>query len=291
LGIYDALLTRLAEDRSSGSERLASEALAILKKAVLDKSLSNNDLSDLIYGLTTLIEANFPELVPLAHLSERLKALSDGDLRASLGCFVKESIEKIGNEISSLAILGANLIPQNSTVATISHSKTVLQMLSSAAALARNFHVIIGISEPGCEGRLMAKALAKSDIEVTLVPDAALGYAVERSDIVFVGADAVTADYFINKIGTLNMALAARHFNIPFYVLARLEKFTSSRRIPNSRSFADPTKLKPPKSVLINVKAPLFERVPLALVEGIVTESGIIKPENRRIDSAEVKDD
>ena len=160
-----------------------------------------------------------------------------------------------------------------------------------ARGLSKDFHVIVAISDPAKEGKIAAKHIAGRGIPVTLVPDAAIGYAVEKADIALVGADSVSEEFFLNKVGTLPMALAAKHFHVPFYVCARLAKFTPARMLPKSRRYIGPGELDPPESDLITASAPLFEMVPNSLVTGIVTESGIVTPERGRIDISEVEVD
>ncbi|HHS50104.1 MAG TPA: hypothetical protein ENN07_03210 [candidate division Zixibacteria bacterium] len=287
---YGLLLAKLSDDRTSGAEQLVASALDIIRMAVGDEGVSDNELANILDEIVGIIRTKFNELAPMSGLATSISALSRDNLRESAGELERELRKKIAMESLSLARIGANLIPQNSTVTTISHSETVLNVLSKTKGLARDFHVIAAISEPSGEGRITAKSLADMGIDVTLVPDGAIGYAVERSNIVVVGADAVAGEFFINKIGTFPMALAAKHFNVPFYVCARLDKFTPSRNLPKSRRVFGPEELKPPESKLITAQAPLFERIPLSLVEGIVTESGIVKPHGNRIEIPEIAD-
>jgi eIF-2B alpha/beta/delta-like uncharacterized protein len=72
--------------------------------------------------------------------------------------------------------------------------------------------------------RLTAWELSRQQLDVTLVPDNAVGKLMSdgKIDCVLVGSDrsAKNGD-FANKIGTYQIALLARHFNIPFYVLVQ----------------------------------------------------------------------
>jgi methylthioribose-1-phosphate isomerase len=84
--------------------------------------------------------------------------------------------------------------------------------------------------------RLTAWELKKSGLDVTLVPDNAVAKLMSDGDVtcVIVGSDrsAENGD-FANKIGTYQIALLAKHFQIPFYVLAQpSKKLISGRDIP-----------------------------------------------------------
>jgi len=70
--------------------------------------------------------------------------------------------------------------------------------------------------------RLTAWELQNAGVGVTLIPDGAVSSAMARGmiDAVAVGADHTAQNGDIaNKVGTYQIALLARHFKIPFYVL------------------------------------------------------------------------
>jgi methylthioribose-1-phosphate isomerase len=84
--------------------------------------------------------------------------------------------------------------------------------------------------------RLTAWELLRQHCDVTLVPDNAVGklMADGKIDCVLVGSDrsAKNGD-FANKIGTYQIALLAKHFCIPFYVLVQpSERLQTGRDIP-----------------------------------------------------------
>ncbi len=84
--------------------------------------------------------------------------------------------------------------------------------------------------------RLTAWELKRAGCDVTLIPDNAVAkvMAEKRVSCVLVGSDrsAKNGD-FANKVGTYQIALLARHFNIPFYALVQpSERLASGRDIP-----------------------------------------------------------
>ncbi len=84
--------------------------------------------------------------------------------------------------------------------------------------------------------RLTAWELKREGFDVTLVPDNAVGKLLSDGDIdcVIVGSDrsAENGD-FANKIGTYQIALLAKYFNVPFYVLTQpSKKLKSGEDIP-----------------------------------------------------------
>ena len=84
--------------------------------------------------------------------------------------------------------------------------------------------------------RLTAWELKRQGLDVTLVPDNSVAklMADKKVNCVIVGSDrsAKNGD-FANKIGTYQIAILAKHFNIPFYVLTQpSKKLESGRDIP-----------------------------------------------------------
>ena len=71
--------------------------------------------------------------------------------------------------------------------------------------------------------RLTAWELQRAGFDVTLIPDSAVATVMSQKkvDIVVVGADHMAQNGdFANKVGTYQIALLAKHYKIPLYVLA-----------------------------------------------------------------------
>jgi translation initiation factor 2B subunit (eIF-2B alpha/beta/delta family) len=135
-------------------------------------------------------------------------------------------------------------------------------------------------SRPGLEGRAMAAALARESVSVTVVSDAAIASDLAPGDVVLVGADAVAADWFINKAGTGQLCAAAILAGIPAYVVSGREKCVAPA-IASALTLRvdDPGTLwaDPPGGVAVH--NPLFERVALDRVAAIVTDAGVLAGE------------
>jgi methylthioribose-1-phosphate isomerase len=105
-------------------------------------------------------------------------------------------------------------------------------------------------------------------------------------DIVIVGTDRTAANGDVaNKIGTLGVAILAKHFNIPFYVA--LPYSTIDFDMPDGSGI--PIEERDPIEVThfgsrrtapenIKVRSPAFDVTPNHLVAGLITERGIIRP-------------
>ena len=101
-------------------------------------------------------------------------------------------------------------------IVTHSASSTVRRLLAAVAP----GRVIVGVSEPGGEGRSLAAGLG-----ARCVSDAEAVRHVSQAGVVLVGADAVGTHTFVNKVGTLALARAAHETNTPFFVVAESFKW------------------------------------------------------------------
>lgn len=164
---------------------------------------------------------------------------------------------------------------------------TALAPIYSALADGRNFRVYADETRPLLQGaRLTAYELLRSGADVTLICDnmAASLMAQGKVDIVFVGCDRVAANGdTANKIGTLGVAVLARHFGIPFYVCGPTSTFDSSCPsgsdiVIEQRNGSEVTSLhyaRPMAPDGVKTCNPAFDVTPHELITGYITEHGI----------------
>ncbi|GAJ10238.1 unnamed protein product, partial [marine sediment metagenome] len=185
--------------------------------------------------------------------------------------------------IAQIAKYGSELIADGDRIMTHSYSSTVVAVLEEAFTKHRNIEVIITRSGPGRTGERIARQLGLYGIPSTFIDDAAMGFYVSTVNKVMVGADRVCADgKIVNGIGTYQLALVAERASIPFYVLCETLKFD-----PRLKSNGVDLEEKEPSEVVepgrlptgIKVKNPYFDITPLELIAGIVTENGLLTPQ------------
>jgi translation initiation factor eIF-2B subunit delta len=169
-----------------------------------------------------------------------------------------------------------SLLGESSRVLTHSRSSTVMEALHLAANQGRQLEVVCTESRPIYEGRVVAASLAEQGIGATLIADSAAGHFVSQVDLVMVGADSVSTDGVVNKIGTYPIALAARAQGVPFYTLCGAEKFLPTD-YPHFRvEPKDPQEVWPEHPEEVTVLNLYFDVTPLTYVRGVVTERGIL---------------
>lgn len=151
-------------------------------------------------------------------------------------------------------------------------------------AAKKRFSVYITESQPDLSGKKMAKALCHLNVPVTVVLDAAVGYIMEKVDLVIVGAEGVVENGgIINKIGTNQMAVCAKAQNKPFYVVAESFKFV--RLFPLNQQDV-PDKFKYKADTLKSVQAgqdlkeehPWVDYTSPSLITLLFTDLGVLTP-------------
>lgn len=137
--------------------------------------------------------------------------------------------------------------------------------------------------------RLTAWELMQAGVDVTLISDNMAAHTIHQKEIkgIIVGADRIAANGdTANKIGTLGLAILAKHFGIPFYVAAPSSTFDlsieSGTSIPiEERNGTEITFIQGVRIAPENVKTfnPAFDITPNHLITSIITENGIITPD------------
>jgi 5-methylthioribose kinase len=134
--------------------------------------------------------------------------------------------------------------------------------------------------------RLTAFELVHDGLPATLICDSAAAalMGAGRVDAVVVGADRVVANGdTANKIGTYALGIAAAHHGLPFFVAAPTT--TLDADLEDGRAIV--IEQRPPEEIThfrgarvaadgVGVWNPCFDVVPGSLVEGIVTERGVV---------------
>ncbi|MFP5386803.1 MAG: S-methyl-5-thioribose-1-phosphate isomerase, partial [Bacteriovoracia bacterium] len=168
---------------------------------------------------------------------------------------------------------------------------TALGVISYANQHNKVEYVLADETRPYMQGtRLTAYELAKENIPYSIVVEGAASYLLSHNkvDAIFVGADRIAANGdTANKVGTSTLAIVAKHYNVPFYVVAPVSSFDTS--IPDGkhieiemRAMTEITELKgiklaPEGAQSIN---PSFDVTDHQFITGIICEKGLIDPRN-----------
>jgi translation initiation factor 2B subunit (eIF-2B alpha/beta/delta family) len=178
---------------------------------------------------------------------------------------------------ATVAMLDALQGTESPRLLTLSYSGSVVRVLAAVAAQ-KPIEVICGEGRPRFEGRRMAEALAAS-ASTTLTTDAALTASLDTATAVIVGADAVAAQHWINKVGTRGLAAAAAQRGIPTYVVCTRDKLQSRQLADRwSPSFGPGDEVWDGGPTQIRIDNPYFERIPAELATVFLTDAGTLPP-------------
>ncbi|KAI4889384.1 hypothetical protein NFI96_034084 [Prochilodus magdalenae] len=213
-----------------------------------------------------------------------LTSLENPDLSQCKNVMIERGelfLKKISLFRDKVAKLCHTFIKDGAKILTHSSSRVVLKVLESAAADKKRFTVYVTESQPDSAGKLMADKLRRLNIPVTIVLDAAVGYIMEKVDLVIVGAEGVVeSGGIINKIGTYQMAVCSKAHNKPFYVVAESFKFVrlyplNQQDVPHRFKYKADT-LKTVED--LNQEHPIIDYTPPSLITLLFTDLGVLTP-------------
>ena len=139
---------------------------------------------------------------------------------------INELISELETSIDNIAGQALEHIHSNEVIMTMGASRTVEKFLKNAARK-RKFSVIVAECAPYYHGQNLAKRLAETGVETTLIADAAIFAIMARVNKVIIGADTVMADGGLKVVsGCGALALAAKHHSVPLIVCGALFKLS-----------------------------------------------------------------
>ena len=273
-----------------------------LALAALQSSAKEKDqlIQDLETAKKILFETR-PTAVNLVWGLEKIMSVTKGDktveqIRSSIIETAKQMARDDIQINMSIGKNGSELFSQNDTImthcnagalATVGYG-TALGVIRATKDSGKNIKVIATETRPIQQGsRLTAFELKHDGIDVSLIPDTAVGYTMANDLVngVIVGADRILrTGHVFNKIGTYQVATMAKKHNIPFYVAAPLSTFDLQSKpddiIIEQRKASEVTGIGDKRTAPdgIDVINPAFDMTPPELISAIITENGVAKP-------------
>ena len=189
-----------------------------------------------------------------------------------------------------IAITAGNLVdmfPKKGTVMTQCFGETIVgQMLRVAKERGHELKIICPETRPYFQGaRLTASVAQDMGYDVTVITDNMPAHTMQHKnvDVFTSAADAICMDgYVVNKIGTLQIAIVAKYFGVPYFVTGGPDKghetihtITIEERDPDFvlQAMGNRTAMQGVKGYY-----PSFDATPPHLVSGVVTDRGIFSP-------------
>lgn len=277
-----------------GAGRVARAAAEALKVAALEYSGIHEitEFKKYMVNIAKLLISTRPTAVSLPNaVIYVLRSLRDGKNFIEAKEFVvRTANEFIKNSIEAqerISEIGSKRIKENSTILTHCHSTTAVELIVRAYKEGRVAKVYSTETRPFFQGRITATHLLKYGVPVIQIPDSAVRYIMHDVDYVVVGADTVTSNgAVVNKIGTSQVALAAKEARVRVYVAAESYKFSPLTLVGElvKIEFRDPSEIISREWIEnhpgIRVLNPVFDVTPPEYVDAIITEYGVLPPQS-----------
>lgn len=261
--------------------------MEFVKKAKSEIESTRPTARNLFYATEKVFRSGIKSRI---NAMDEAQKLADDDARDSM------AIGELGNQL----IMNGNGILTHCNAGWLAFVDygTALSPIYLAHKSGKNIFVYVDETRPRSQGaRLTAWELFNAGVPHTIIPDNAAAYLMSKGVIhmVITGADRIAANGDVaNKIGTLEKAIAAKEFNIPFYVAAPCSTFDlecqSGAEIiieernedevlyqegPDSSGNVHKILVCSPGSPALN---PAFDVTPAKYITGIITEKAIIEP-------------
>lgn len=268
-------------------EALENGFWEFLEKAKKDIEETRPTARNLFYAVDRVFEAG---KISVENALAEAQKVADKDA---------EDSQKIGKFGSKLIKDGFNIETHCNAgwLAFVDHG-TALSPIYYAHYQKKKVFVYVDETRPRSQGaRLTAWELKNENVPHVIIPDNAGAFLMSQGkvDMMIVGADRIAANGDVaNKIGTLEKAIVAKEYGIPFYVAAPTSTFDleckSGKDIIienrsqdevlyqtgiNENGEKQKVLVCSPGSDAIN---PAFDVTDAKYITGIITEKGIVKP-------------
>ncbi|MDQ5986859.1 MAG: Methylthioribose-1-phosphate isomerase [Syntrophus sp. SKADARSKE-3] len=221
-------------------------------------------------------------------LKVALEAIDRGeDAEAATLTWVRENLEKRYRYSRQMASHAVNLLPDRVAILTQCYAETLIGfILLVCQERGKQVSLICPETRPYLQGaRLTASVACDMGVPVTVITDNMPAYILSKgmAQVFISAADVITLDgYVVNKIGTLQIALAARFYRVPFYVIGtpsasspKISGVEIEQRNPEETLHAMGI-----RTAKTGVKGyyPAFDITPPELVSSVITPKGVFDP-------------
>lgn len=241
----------IVDDHDSSASMLTQKAVDIL----LDMALSPEDSGRLSDAAREIADGK-PSMAGLANAArnfvDRVGSLGANPCKKAMIELAKTLQQELVDCARRASLYAAGMIPTEGLVATCSASSLARETIE----MARPRRVVVYVERGQYEvhGFRMAQDLAAGGANVQTTFSLRNEWDSNRPSMAIVGADAVTPEFIVNGSPSLHLAESVRCL-APFYVVCERVKFTRETQAADG-----------------------FDRIPVSLVSGVITEDGVIAP-------------
>lgn len=212
---------------------------------------------------------------------------ADKDGREPYQAIFDRTIDSLNRRYKVMQIVGdnlASLFKEDSVIMTQCYGETIVgTMLRAANRMGIKPQFVVPETRPFLQGaKLTASVIHEMGFELKLISDNMAAWAISHYGVnLFTSAaDTITTDgYVVNKVGTLQIAILAKHFGVPYYVTGIPDDLAINDVDIEFRNPNEITSFMGLRTTLEGVEGiyPAFDITPPELVTGYVTDRGILK--------------
>lgn len=261
----------LKKDRTHGAGYLTRQAMELIRLAILESR--SKTAVKLIENLDAVVDAlagSKPGMVSIFNyvtwFLDELKNISASagtiaQLKERGLSLIDSMIKNIEKTSTNSARNASKIVCNRNIIMTCSYSSSVCETLELARKKGIDFKVLATESNVNdlAYGRLTADSLGKYGINTKLIGDDHIRWHIARADVVLVGADAVSLHgWMVNGTPTFELVTIAAQRKIPVFAVCQLSKFDVRGKLTGLSELEEG-----------------FNRIPMELFNGIITESGV----------------
>jgi len=282
----------IAEDIKSitiqWATNIAREACKVMEQELRDSKFKDkNELSKFFDDASQmLIDARETEPLLRNAMKYAKSKLKKWVTSNEIADAFREYLWRIEREEDVRPKIWAEIIHDWDDVFTHCHSKSVVDIFVTARNMWKKIHVYNTETRPLYQWRKTSLDLLQAWVPDTMVTDSSAWFFVDNTlwntvDIkeIFLWADCIKPDWtVINKIWSFSIWLSAWNSWVPLYIVGSLLKVDAIDKVwIETRNWKE---LWPEAPDWLNILNFAFDRVPHKCITGIVTEFGVIRPEN-----------
>jgi methylthioribose-1-phosphate isomerase len=224
-------------------------------------------------------------------LDVALRTLAAGEpLQPTLHRAMDDHRERFAESSRALGRAGASVLESGDSVLNHCWAETyIVETVSEALRQGKHITAFCTETRPYLQGaRLTAECLTELGVETTVVTDGMGAYLMANGLVTkfMTGADRVTMDgHVVNKVRTLQLAIAAREFGVPFFAMVQspdIEAPSASDVEIELRNGDEVLSCMGVRTASHRAKGfyPAFDVTPPKYVAGIVTDRGLYSPQD-----------
>lgn len=281
----------------------AGWGVVLAVKEAKKKNFDSEKFKKFIKNVVKEFKSSRPTAYNLFYVVDRMQNLILENVNLGLGKVYDLSVQEVKklqkenlNSMLKIVGFGLKLLKKDSVILTHCNTGvlacgnigTALGIIIEGYKRGKVKHVYVDETRPYLQGaRLTMFELMSEGVPCSLITDNMAAFVIKEKNVncIIVGADRIAKNGdTANKIGTYNLAILAKYYKIPFYVVAPFSSIDTSipcgEKIKIEYRSEDEVKYVNGKLITLkNAKVlhPAFDVTPAELITAIITDKGIFR--------------